>query len=301
MPVVGVVINAIDDATHKNDTSTRPWTMGDLEPLRALLNAASIAGRAVVLTSDHGHVVERETQALPATPGGDARWRLTSSGPLRPGEVLVSGARVAHPDGEVVALWSDDTRYGAARAGYHGGVSLAELTVPVLVYQRSLAQDGPEGWEPAPPQAPAWWNDPVVVASPALAAPAGPSKPRAQTGAPALFDLDGATEAAAAGDLVDRVMASDVYADQVRAAGRRAVAGERVAIVLRELLARGGRSHRDTIAALLGVPGTDIEPVLAAMRRLLNVEGFPVLELVDGGEWLRLDEALLREQFGIDG
>src|SRR3712207_890010 len=117
VPVVGVVINAIDDAVHKNER-TRPWTMAELDPLRALLNAASIAGRAVVLTSDHGHVMERATEMLPPAAGGDARWRPASSGPAKDGEVLVQGPRVALDAGEVVMLWRDDVRYGAARAGY---------------------------------------------------------------------------------------------------------------------------------------------------------------------------------------
>lgn len=303
VPVVGVVINAIDDATHKNDTSTRPWTMGDLEPLRALLNAASIAGRAVVLTSDHGHVVERSTTMLSAAAGADSRWRPKSTGPVRDGEVLVSGPRVATDGGDAVLLWRDDVRYGPARAGYHGGASLAELAIPVLVYQRSLASSAPSGWDVAPPQAPAWWNDPVVEPKPGPTVPAPATKarrrPAVDRGAPMLFDLDEAGASATAPDVVDRVLQSGVFADQVRAAGRRAADSGRVAVVLRELIGRGGRVHRDTVATLLGVPVTGVEPELAAMKRLLNVEGFAVLELVDGGEWLRLDEPLLREQFGV--
>ena len=303
VPVVGVVINAIDDATHKNDTSTRPWTMSELEPLRALLNAASIAGRAVVVTSDHGHIVERSTTMLSAAVGADSRWRPSSTGPVRDGEVLVRGPRVATDGGDAVLLWGDDLRYGPARAGYHGGASLAELTVPVLVYQRSLASSAPSGWDVAPPQAPAWWNDPVVEAKPGPAALAPTTKarrkPSGDKGAPMLFDLDDAPAPSQSTDIVDRVLRSGVYGDQVRAAGRRAADSSRVAAVLRELIRRGGRVHRDTVGALLGVPVTSVEPELAAMKRLLNVEGFAVLELVDGGEWLRLDEPLLREQFGV--
>jgi hypothetical protein len=35
VPVVGVVINAIDDAIHKSDVSDTAWTLADLHPLRA--------------------------------------------------------------------------------------------------------------------------------------------------------------------------------------------------------------------------------------------------------------------------
>lgn len=307
VPVVGVVINAIDDATHKNDTSGRPWGIEDLEPLRGLLNAASIAGRAVILTSDHGHVVERETRMLPAVAGGDARWRPASSGPAKAGEVLVAGPRVALDGGQAVLLWRDDARYGPARAGYHGGASLAELTVPVLVYQRSLAQTAPDGWEPAPPQAPAWWNDPVVEAKVDLvAAPPHSRRSRKRTATettdPALFDLDAvpAVQDVPTGsdDLVGRVLASRVYADQFRLGGRAASAAL-IETVLRTLVDRGGRAHQDTVAAAAGMSVTAFGQGLAVVKRVLNVEGYDILSVDSDGTTLRLDVELLKDQFGL--
>ncbi|MEU4481696.1 BREX-2 system phosphatase PglZ [Micromonospora sp. NPDC023966] len=308
VPVVGVVINAIDDATHKNER-TRPWTMAELDPLRALLNAASIAGRAVVLTSDHGHVVERETEMLPAAAGGDARWRPASSGPAKDGEVLVRGPRVAVDAGEVVMLWRDDARYGAARAGYHGGASLAELTVPVLVYQRSLAQSAPEGWELAPPQAPAWWNDPVVEAKvePAETAAAKKSRKKAVVDkVPALFELEMESGAPHPSlprkphDFVARVLDSSVYADQLRLAGRAAAgAGLLVETVLRTLVDRGGRAHQETVASAAGLPYAGIGQGLAVVKRILNVEGYEILSFDSDGETLRLDLKLLKDQFEV--
>ncbi|MDT0169751.1 BREX-2 system phosphatase PglZ [Pseudarthrobacter sp. BRE9] len=305
VPVVGVVINAIDDATHKNDTAGRAWAMVDLEPLRALLNAASIAGRAVVLTSDHGHVVERRTEMLPTVAGGDARWRPAASGPPQSGEVLVRGPRVALDAGEAVLLWRDDARYGPASAGYHGGASLAELTVPVLVYQRSLAQAAPDGWEPAPPQAPTWWNDPVVETLPApTAAPAKKSrkKPAVKEAASPLFEFDEPKPPAAAttDDLVTRVLASRVYTAQMGLAGR-AAAGARplVEAVLRTLIDRNGRAHQDTVASAAGLPYASIGQGLAVVKRLLNVEGYDILSYDSDGETLRLDVDLLRDQFGV--
>lgn len=302
VPVVGVVINAIDDATHKIDSSGRAWTMAELDPLRALLNAASIAGRVVVLTSDHGHVVERGSQMLSAVPGGDARWRPASSGPPTDGEVLVAGPRVALDAGEVVMLWRDDARYGPARAGYHGGAALAELTVPVLVYQRSLAQDAPDGWEPAPPQAPTWWNDPVV-APPAPAAPATVKKPRKKptidTAGPALFNLTDTPPVATSADLVERVLATSVFTDQMRLAGR-AAPTNLVESVLRTLVPRNGRAHIDTVAAAAGMSATSFGQGLAVVKRVLNVEGYDILSVDSDGVTLRLDLDLLKDQFGTD-
>lgn len=306
VPVVGVVINAIDDATHKNDTAARPWTMADLAPLRALLNAASLAGRTVVLTSDHGHIVERGTKMLPSA-GGDSRWRPVGPGPVTQGEVLVRGPRVGLPSGEAILLWRDDARYGPARSGYHGGASLAELTIPVLVFQRSLAQKGASGWEAAPPQVPAWWNDPVIT----VPVESGPmtkktrTKPKVDTSAPLLFEIDtdlGAPAEAisASSHLVMKVLDSPVYADQLRLAGRAAESAQSLLeTVLRTLIERGGRAHQDTVASAAGLPSTAIGQSLAVAKRVLNVEGYDILGYDSDGETLRLDIDLLRDQFGV--
>jgi len=63
------------------------------------------------------------------------------------------------------------------------------------------------------------------------------------------------------------------------------------------LLARGGRAHRETVAAAAGVPA--VEPTLAALRRLLNVESYPVLGEDPDGVTIVLDEKLLAEQFEL--
>lgn len=301
VPVVGVVINAIDDAVHKNDTSGTEWTLDQLTPLRALLEAAVAARRTVIITSDHGHVVERATQALSA-PGADARWR-PATGSLQPGEVEVSGPRVVAPDGTAVLLWRDDAHFGQRRAGYHGGASLAEIAVPVLVFQPATALgDVAAGWVSAPPQVPGWWNEPLVESAP-IAAPATPKRRR---GKPPAADQDvlftvAPGEATPAADLVDGMLASQTYADQRRMAGRRALPDPEVAMFLRGILQRGDRAHQDTVAAAAGIATPDLGQRFAAVKRLLNVDGYEVLKLDSDGVTYRVDVALLREQFELGG
>ncbi|WP_196217299.1 BREX-2 system phosphatase PglZ [Cellulosimicrobium composti] len=306
-PVVGVVLNAIDDTLHKQDTSGVHWTIERLAPLRALLVQAAGAGRTVILTADHGHVVERSTEAL-SVPGASARWRPVGSGPVADGEVLVEGPRVLTDDGRAVMLWREDAHYGPRYPGYHGGASLAEITVPVIVLRPAhLTSAVAPGWIPAPPQAPGWWNEPTRSAVPLAAAKPMKQKKRAKrvdisepTG-DGLFDvvITDTPDAAGTGDLADAVLASDVYAVQKQRAGRRAASDEQVAGVLRALIEKGGRAHRETIARVLGVPSVTVDPALVAIKRVLNVDAYGVLEVVDGGEWVRLDEPTLREQFGV--
>lgn len=302
VPVVGVVINTIDDATHKNDMSSWDWDLRSLDPLRALLETAISARRAIILTSDHGHVVERDTEALSVS-GAESRWRPTSTGAPVDGEVLVSGPRVVAPGGEAVLLCRDDAHYGPRHAGYHGGASLAELTIPVLVFQAATVTTGAAGWEQAAPQVPLWWNDPVGRAPSAevLSPPTvQPKKLKAPSQGDGLFDLDELPKSPSAPTgLVEAVLASATYGEQKRMAGRRALDDRTAEAVLRALVERGGRAHQDTVAAAVGIPIANVGQVFAAVRRLFNVDGYGVIELDTDGVTLRLDEQLLREQFDV--
>lgn len=302
VPVVGVVINAIDDAIHKNDMSAWDWDLRSLDPLRALLESAISARRAVILTSDHGHVVERGTEALSVS-GADSRWRPASTAAAGAGEVLVSGPRLIAPGGEAVLLWRDDAHYGPRHAGYHGGASLAELTIPVLVFQAAAVATGAPGWEQAAPQVPLWWNDPIASTAEALTKPTGPpTKTKTSSQGEGLFELhELPTLTKAPAGVVEAVLASTTYAEQKRMAGRRALDDDTAGAFLRTLVDRGGRAHQDTVAAAVGIPTAEFGQVFAAVRRLFNVDGYGVIELDTDGVTLRLDEHLLCEQFDVRG
>ncbi|KRA37886.1 MULTISPECIES: BREX-2 system phosphatase PglZ [unclassified Nocardioides] len=304
VPVVGVVINAIDDAVHKNDVADWEWGFDQLAPLRALLDAAVNARRTVVITSDHGHVVERSTEALAAA-GADARWRAPGA-PVAEGEVTVSGPRVVAEGGSAVLLWREDAHFGPRRAGYHGGASLAEITVPVLVFQPATAlAASADGWVQAPPQTPAWWNDPVLTASVApIPKHKARKKARSADASEGLFSVEEASRQQAPSpttDLVAALLESAPYASQRAMAGRRALPDDQVEVFVREIVDRGFRAHRDTVAAAVAVPGANIGQVLAAVKRLLNIDGYDVLSLDNDGVTYKIDEALLRDQFGLRG
>lgn len=304
LPVVAAVLNTIDDALAKDDPDGTVWDLDRVRHLRALLNAATLAGRVVVLTADHGHVVERGGTARP-TSGADARWRPPSTGPAGADEVLVRGERVLSPGGEAVLAVAEGLRYGAKTAGYHGGAALAEITVPLVVLDRALRTI--KGWTAAPPQTPAWWNDPVFSAVEEKLA-VHTKRTARKTPQPAEDSFDAllpelvqntAPADAGAGSVVERLVASRVYATQRSRAGRRALGDDVVTAVLAVLVARGGRAHRETVAAAAGVAEVNLEPTLAALRRLLNVEGYQVVGEDPDGVTIVLDEKLLTEQFEL--
>ena len=97
--VVGVVINAVDDHLAKGDQYRASWTTHQIRPLEELLDACRSSGRVVVLVSDHGHVLERETE-LRDVEGGE-RWRPRPESPRT--TKSCSRARASSP--RAIACW----------------------------------------------------------------------------------------------------------------------------------------------------------------------------------------------------
>lgn len=288
--VVGVVLNTVDDTLHKLDPGGTRWSVDGMQHLPALLDAARAADRVVVLTSDHGHVIERDSRLISYPGATSPRWRPASSGPPTDEEVLVTGPRVLRGNASVVLPWREDLRYAAKCAGYHGGASAAEIAIPFTVHVRGPVSAF-AGWVPAPPPEPDWWHSPLAMSTttppPLVAAPATLT----------LFDLEEPMPSGA--PVVGAVIGSDVYADQRRRAGRSAPDDSRVRAVLDALVAHGGRLHESTLASAAGIPAARLRTVLAAIRKLLNVEGYDVLGLDPDQVTVVLDQALLHEQFQI--
>ena len=94
--IVGVVINAVDDHLAKSDQLRLSWAIGQLQYLDALLYEAQLAGRAVVVTSDHGHVLETGTKKLAG--GSEERWRPYDT-TLAAEELVFEGPRIAQATG----------------------------------------------------------------------------------------------------------------------------------------------------------------------------------------------------------
>lgn len=300
--VVGVVLNTIDDALASADVDALRWSLRSVAHLEAILNAAHEAGRTVVLTSDHGHVVERGSE-LRNVPRSSARWRDPSTGPTAADEVLVSGPRVLAPGGSAVLAVSDGVRYASKKAGYHGGASLSEITIPIIVLKRRGAQN-PTGWVEAPPQEPSWWNEPVrpAIATSDLSKQA--TKPRASKvpRASTLFDFEPEVippVAPRASGIAERLVSSATFKARRSIAGRHPIDDLLVATIVRTLVTGGGRAHRDTLAVNAGIPSATMSGLLAALRRMLNVDGYPVIETDADGITVVLNTELLREQFEL--
>jgi hypothetical protein len=302
--VVGVVYNAVDDHLKGPDQLNQRWTLEDLRLLLPLLREAREARRVVLITADHGHLLEDGTTLVP---GGESdRWRpgrIAAS----PQELAVSGGRVVTSDGAnaVVCLWGESSRYAGRKNGYHGGVSPQEVTVPLSVFAplgASLA-----GWSPAPPNQPEWWELPPLQSSRKPTATtvqqAKPirTKPAQAETQPGLFALDDLPSAAdgAPEDWIGGLLASPIYASQRQLAARVALPDDKMRMLLEALTERGGKLSRTALASRLSVAEVRMGGLLSAVRRMLNVDQAAVLTVDEAAGSVELNIALLHQQFGL--
>jgi hypothetical protein len=301
--VVGVVLNTIDDALRDGKEGSAPaWQLGDVTYLPELLAAAAAAGRPVVLTSDHGHVLDRGEAIHPAT-SQTARYRAGTPGE---GEVRITGARVLTDGGTAVLPWDERIRYAPRRAGYHGGASLAEVVVPVLVFVPAGASI-PPGWtryRTPSLHEPSWWNRSAsagqsattgtgIAAQPATSAQSRKSAKKPMADVDTLFAADDIPVPASLGT---QVVTSPVYKAQ-RAFVRKAPEDAEVAAIIDALAGAGGKLPVTSVARIAGQPPFRMAGYLTQLGRLLNVDGYAVIGVTDEGRTGGLNTALLREQF----
>jgi hypothetical protein len=302
--LVAVVLNTIDDALDRGREGSRAgWRVADVGVLHALLDYARYHGRAVVITSDHGHVLERGGALRQAPDLRSARHRA-GDGPVADGEVALAGSRVVAPGNRVVALWDPDARYASRRAGYHGGASLAEVTVPLLAFL-PLGAAAPAGWRALADQHPAWWSALPRPSQPAPAERAPARRPRRPVlPGQAALELPEAPAPSAppagGGLLVDELLASEMFAAQHGLTPRR-VPVEKIRAAVTALLDAGGVLAVTALADRAGEQPARAGGFVTTLQRIFNVDNYPVLSVIDDGRTARLDTRLLREQFGLRG
>lgn len=307
--VVGVVYNAVDDHLSGPDQLHQRWALEDLRLLLPLLREARETRRVVVLTADHGHLLEDGTTRLD---GADSdRWRPGGDSHV-PHELAVSGGRVVTVDGvnAIVCLWGESTRYKGRKNGYHGGISPQEATVPLSVFVplgMSLA-----GWDAAPPAQPEWWDlPPLALAAPTAPVVHAPAVIASQSGsrrqaaaAPGQTSLFADVEAPptqfpVAADWLEVLLSSPLYTSQRQLAARVAPPDDTMRCLLTALTDRGGKLSRAALAQRLAMPEVRLGGLLSAVRRILNADQSAVLTVDETAGTIELNRALLNQQFRL--
>lgn len=317
--IVGAVINAIDDQLSSSGQVSLEWNMQTVPLLRQLLEAARESNRAIVVTSDHGHVSDHDSGFIDSESSGGERYRLEgSAGQL---EVKLSGARVLTETQTMLIPWSERVRYTKARSnGYHGGGSLQEVTIPLGVYQSATDPEGLPGWVEQLAFKPAWWSeeDDVSMKEDATLeldkqlgrAAKKTTKVPADDRTDDLFELakepveNAKEQRAQAFDIakpewVDRLTASPVYQGLRRKSARIPVTDEQLKRFLVLLDQKQGTVMDSVVAAELKIPPIRMRGFLSAVQKLLNVDGYPILSVHRDSGTIKLDIGNLKRQFEL--
>jgi hypothetical protein len=307
--VVGIVYNAVDDHLSGPDQLLQRWSLDDLRLLLPILREAKDARRIVIVTADHGHLLEDGTSQIA---GGESdRWRIGSSA-NNESEIVFSDGRVRTATGasSVACIWSESARYAGRKNGYHGGVSPQEVAVPLSVFVPT-GMTLPD-WRSASPAQPEWWDLPGILPAitplPLTLKTTAPAAPRratpVQSGQVQLFDMEtepvqAAQSVVAEQDWIETLLQCQVYASQRALAARVAPADDKMRKLLSGLAERGGKLSRAALAQRLAEPEVRLNGILSAMRRVLNVDQALVLQVDDSSGTIQLNLPLLLQQFRI--
>ncbi len=307
--VVSVVINAVDDLLTKGDQIKPDWSLNLVPDLEDVVTRAEAVGRAIVLTADHGHVVDLNLSGKEPTDeqGKSERWRAASK-PAGEGEVEVRGNRVVLPEigGPVILPWSETVRYRGRRSGYHGGISPQEVVVPLGVFvptgqsEQSLGNE----WGPEAVAEPSWWSAEVDPGHTRDVVQVETLQPKKQVKSKApkhpLFDDPEAVAVDSTYPLwISDLFASEVYAAQRAMVGRQAPQETEIESVLTALLNAKGTATFDLLRSRTKMIERRLRLFLIPLARLLNVDGIQVLAVDNTSRTVTLNQKLLAVQFDI--
>ena len=312
--IVGVVVNAVDDHLLKGEQIDTRWSRDEIKVLPVLLHEAKMAGRTVILLSDHGHILDCNAKGKQYE--GGERWRFDETN-VSEGELRISGERVVIPETrKLIAPWTEKVRYGIKKNGYHGGVSPQEMVIPIAVLNSSNAF--PAGWSEAPVDTPLWWD---IASSPTSTEPETilnlkPAEPKpvpsgmlfnvdelvqqAQNAVPVVPVPDStSTPPKAQAEWIARLLVSHVYEEQKRLGGRSVPADAVIKLLLQAIDERGGKITSPALARAIQMPPLRLRGLLAIAQRVFNVDGYEVLSRDDVSDTVQLDRALLLKQFDL--
>jgi hypothetical protein len=149
--LLAVVFNDVDDAIASKEHSVLSERTLErcTKAFRETLINAYECGWRIVLTADHGHTPYRQPDIKAST--GHARFSLLKPSETAPAGTVVFETGVGMPY-RVAALSQLGSHAGPQHIGYHGGVSLEEMLVPLAVYDAKATQSSAV-------LPPTWWDD----------------------------------------------------------------------------------------------------------------------------------------------
>lgn len=154
------------------------------------------------------------------------------------------------------------------------------MPVCVMAPSGTKLDERVESW----PAVPKWWEED------GFATPVGQG---------ALFKRPGEAEVPPRLEWLDRLVKSKAFKAQKELACRGAPTDSEVRQLVEVLVAREGKLTRNALAQRLAIAPIRVAGRVAAVRRLLNLEGYQVLRHEVASDTIELDVEALRKQFEV--
>jgi hypothetical protein len=314
--ITAVVINAIDDQLSSSAQVSVDWSFESIALLRQVMDAARESGRTIIMTSDHGHVLEYDSFYQRSGEDNGERYHLDGAGiDVSPLEVKVSGKRVVKAGNTVVLPWSETVRYVRGKNhGYHGGGTLQEVVIPLGVYVSANAENLPRGWSAKTRSFPDWWfsesllpiaaDEGLALGSVEVQQPKRAAPKKRQAIEEVVDDLFGdlkaeaAPEVAEKDDWVNQLVQSSVYS-QIRNRVRNPISDEDMMALLTLLQKSQWQIMENQLSQELSIPRMRLRGFLSNAQRLLNVDGYSILSVDRDSQTIRLNYQDLCKQFEL--
>ncbi len=308
-PVVGVVVNAIDEQLGGSTQVMLDYSQVQVKPLSGLLRAAEGAERIVLLASDHGHVpgdaMTSSGQPNVGKSGVKQRWRALGAGEKPHDHEIRLPADTWRPRGSdgVAAIWDEQLCNGNPTYGVHGGAALAEVVAPaILIAPEWLAQLAGDEAELAtrPFPTPGWWR---LEAPPTPAKPLRTEKAVKAESLPLFPELESPPSAETEAPqpvspaLVEDLRASKIFKAHVQ--DQRPEDIDQVLLWLSVLVEGGGRLSDGEFARRCETRAHRVGGLIARMG-MLNCDGYAMVEHDHQARQVVLHRHRLVQQYGLE-
>jgi len=318
--ILAAVINAIDDQLSSSSQVSVDWTLKRLSLVRQVLEAAREAGRVVIITSDHGHVLDHDSFYHQSSSDNGERYQLASDN-VSEHEVALTGKRVVTADNAVVLPWTERLRYTKSKSmGYHGGASLQEVVIPLGVFVSAAHVEALPCWVEVPRHIPEWWLAESIVtedkgsasttqegiAAVSQAAKKSKKAKESEAVAEVMDDMFASPVDAApsgfvqdASSWVDALFVSSVFQQVKVRAGRTAVKEQQLRALIELLDQQQGQAMEAVVLRQLAMPKLRLRGFLAGAQKLLNIDGYPILSVDRESQTIKLSISDLKNQFEL--
>ncbi len=196
-------------------------------------------------------------------------------------------------------------RYCYRKNGYHGGLNPQEMIIPIAIL--SAKNSYPKGWEEAVIDTPSWWDKPLkqnVAKQPIATSNLTFTQSTEYSEFSPLFQLlkeqPNVMDEGEVSQWIQELLDSRIYKSQKQRMGRLAPQNDLVKELLFVLEQNDCKLSLSQLAKSVSYSVTQTTTLLDKIQRILNIDGYAIINCNTFSDIVWLDQKLLCKQFNIE-